>query len=352
MSSKNSNIPLLTQQNGDSNGHHQSYDNGDYSYSKSKYQQHRDSSIGGAEHSMTKSTFHEFSQSKGGYDVYEHRKNIPYQLEQSEKNDDDINHNHPSALYLLFIFLLGCIIIFIGAIFNQNLFFDLSDEYVLDMSYFLIIIAFGSSLISYSIWNVFQIYFNCCIKNLNMSGFGIFWLILGVCLMILSVIGFLDEYVDSYDNYEIVTYPIYVIFILFGLSIMSLIICWIHIKYKQKFDKAMKLKNFYFNKMLNEEGDKSDYKLPENRDKLPSYIKKNGIIHPYDRSIISMIWHTLTHSWLFGIIYLGSKKTLESYDMYLPPKGDDIEYNMNKWLLESEKYKRENPNKPFSSWKV
>ena len=351
MTSKTSALPLLPQHGDKHNG---SYLNGDYvdgdyyngDYSKSK----RDSSsMGGADSSMTKSTHHELARS-----FEEHHEDIPYdQLEQSQKKEfeDEDNNNHPSALYILFVFLLGCIVIFIGVIFYQNLFFDMNDDYIIDLSYFLISVAFGSSCIAYSVWNTFQIYFNC-MKDLNITGFTIFFMVLGVFLLILSVTGFLDEYVDAYDGYDLISYPVYVIFGLFGVSMISLIISWVHYKYKEKHDRAQKLKDFYFHKMMNEEGDGMDYKLSENQDKLSSYIKNNGIMHPYDRSILSMIWHTLTHAWLFRIIHLGAKRTLQSYDMYLPPKGDDIEYNMNKWLLESERYKRENPDKPFSSWKV
>ncbi len=33
---------------------------------------------------------------------------------------------------------------------------------------------------------------------------------------------------------------------------------------------------------------------------------------------------------------MGSKRTLQSYDCYYPPKGDDIEYNFSKWCVQKE----------------
>ena len=339
MSSKStSNLPLLTQ--------HGNNENGDYS-------KKREPSFGGVEHSKSIS-ISKYRDSRYRSDSFSKNENVPYQRSTDNHDDEEENNgSNPSFLYILCMFLFGCLLILIGIIFYEDSnIFNLSDDVNINESYFLLILSFGISFISYSIWNIFQIYFNCCIRDLNMTGFTIFFLILGICLLTLSIIGFLDEYVDSYDNYDIVSYPIYLIFSLFGVSIICFVICWVHIKYKEKHDKAMVKKNFYFEKMLKEEGDQMDYKLPENKDKLPPYIVKNGIIHPYDRSIVQLIWQTLTHSWLFNIIYLGSKQTLQSYDMYLPPKGDDIEYQMEKWLHESEKYKKQHPNESFSSFRV
>eukprot|EP01084_Bolivina_argentea_P257864 434527_1 len=75
-------------------------------------------------------------------------------------------------------------------------------------------------------------------------------------------------------------------------------------------------------------------------------------MHPYDRSIFSLIWHTFTHFHLFDLIYLGSKTTLQTFHCYRPPKSDDIEYNFNDWQKLHQKQKQLHPNREVGTFAI
>eukprot|EP01084_Bolivina_argentea_P054230 99470_1 len=233
--SSNTNIPLLSQSAQETNGHDT---NG------------RVDSIGGVESSLHDG-LGEYSRSKSTYQQLSHNISSDEDSVISAKIDAIIIPSNPSNICVIFTLIFGCIIIFIGFIFHNNLFFNIPDQYILDTPYLLIVISFGVSFICYSIFSIITIFFNCeCNKNIR--GFTIFCIILGICLLVLSIIGFLDEYVDSYEGYDFISYPIWLIFSLFGVSIMCFLATWFEIKYFDRKSKAERIKEYYYQKMLNE----------------------------------------------------------------------------------------------------
>eukprot|EP01084_Bolivina_argentea_P290000 498075_1 len=251
-------------------------------------------SIGGMEHRMEKSIAKSIDKSYEISVSKQYHKMVSYDpYTNANKKSDQLKACKCDASLIICVLLLifGIIIILFATLINTN---TISTVVNINTSYLLLLISFGVSLIFGSFWSMLQYYpLNLqCIKQTYPSN--VFCMILGFSFMILAIIGLLDEFSDVYSEYDTIKYPWYLSFTLLIISIL----CFIYLSCINTHsaqlakEKRIYLQNYYYDKMISDEGEKNDYK--QNEQKLPTYIKKNGTMHPYDRSIFSLIWHTFT----------------------------------------------------------
>ena len=248
-----------------------------------------------------------------------------------------------SMLLTLLILSLGVALVCFATLqnyFNRNI-GDASQLTSILTSVSWILLSFGGSFIIGSTWRILQhLTGQRCILSVPSSNISA--LLLSSSLFILSVIGFIDYFVDNFAHSLSITieYPWWLSTALLMISVCCLVyVSRIHTKSAARHRlQRQYLMNHYFDKMVAEEGAKGDFVRREHRDKLPEYITKHTPpIHPYDRSLIQCIWHLLTHWHMFSIVHSGTKKIIESYHCYYAPKRDDVEFNFNKWSKVSAK---------------
>merc|ERR1711933_693268 len=157
-------------------------------------------------------------------------------------------------MFILFSLILGLMIIIIAFIFNEDNYFNINGYIIINTSYLLLLQSLGISLVFSSIWSMLQYYplngYMNCIKHT--SGTNIFCIILGMFLLILSIIGFFNEFVDSYNNYNTIQYPLWLILLLFVISITCFVFVWCINTKSAKLEKKKRLylQNYYFDKVI------------------------------------------------------------------------------------------------------
>ena len=150
---------------------------------------------------------------------------------------------------------------------------------VVTTSYLLLLVSFGTAIILVASWSILQYYpLNGCMECIkDVPALNISCIVLGMCLLILSAIGFLDELSDVYTDNDAVEYPLWLSSVLLVASLLclSFVACVKTKSVKIKRIKDDYLKDHYFDKLTEEESNDRDYKCEANKHRLSEHIPKS-----------------------------------------------------------------------------